>query len=234
MNTVIEDSVQGLLEGSPWRVLKEGVGDGQGWLNVLGLRGGYSRSCCVGGGSRMRRGRLRGQSVCGGSWTSLVAAPPGCVSMCVWQGSPERAEARGRPGQSLGSQAWWRVELGSTHRSLTSPRGSCGYRSRVSMCPQQASSWEDSGFIFGWCRARRCGCSSSSPCCWGASRGQERSPAREGVSSSVEPGLQECDSLTSLHACPVAAAGLQVCRLRWSGREEMPRHAEAFSSPCHF
>lgn len=43
MNTTIEDSVWRLLEGSPWRVLKEGVGDGQGWMELGG--GGCSRSC---------------------------------------------------------------------------------------------------------------------------------------------------------------------------------------------
>lgn len=44
MNT-IKDSVRRLLEGSPWWVLKEGVGDSQVWLKVRGWRGGCSRSC---------------------------------------------------------------------------------------------------------------------------------------------------------------------------------------------
>lgn len=62
-------------------------GGGWGWPGLVKspwMERGLQQKLLSGRGRQNEEGPAEGQSVCGSSWTSLVAVPPGCNSVCVW------------------------------------------------------------------------------------------------------------------------------------------------------
>lgn len=118
-----------------------------------------------------------------GAWTSLCSCTTRLQLLCVCVvGVTKEGRGKGKawaepqkPGLAVGGDGEhpWKPYV---------TRGSCGYRSRVSMCPQQAFSWEDRGPV-SWVSA---GLGAHPPHVAGEEvKAQECSLTQEGASGSV-------------------------------------------------